>query len=349
MGGVERASANIANGLSNAGYEVILLTIFKRPHFFQLNSEIILLEPENFNKKSINLFKSVVWIKKNIYIYKPDQVIAFVKLYSAITAIALLGSRIPLYISERSSPLYRWPYHVNIFCKLAFWLRPPEGVLSQTKIAAESHKLYYRNSKIHILPNAIRDVKTFPEIKREKMILAVGRIKDYLKGFDILLNVFSLLENKDWELLIVGGDDDDDDKKLNEIAVALKIKHRVKFLRKTNNIDLYFARSGIFVMSSRSEGFPNALAEAMAAGCCCVAFDFIAGPRDIIIDKYNGYIVPDGDINEMTYKLDFLIKNDEIRRKIGEKAMDIMDKLSIDSISNKLVKIINDDKNRSSI
>ena len=66
---------------------------------------------------------------------------------------------------------------------------------------------------------------------------------------------------------------------------------RIKFLGKVEEIDKCYAYAGMFVIPSRSEGFPNALAEAMTAGCCCVTFDFVAGPRDIITNNINGIIV----------------------------------------------------------
>ena len=84
-------------------------------------------------------------------------------------------------------------------------------------------------------------------------------------------------------------------------------------------MDKIYAKAGIFVMPSRSEGFPNALAEAMAAGCCCISFDFIAGPRDLIDHNQTGLIVENGNIEALSKTIDELISKPEIRIKF-EKA-----------------------------
>ena len=84
--------------------------------------------------------------------------------------------------------------------KFAFSIKPPKGVIAQTNIAAEYQRKYFKKSKVVVIPNSVREVQLFPEIKREKVILAVGRLNDYLKGFDLLIESFAKLKNQDWEL-----------------------------------------------------------------------------------------------------------------------------------------------------
>ena len=109
---------------------------------------------------------------------------------------------------------------------------------------------------------------------------------------------------------------------------------------RTKAIEKWYKKSSIFVLSSRIEGFPNVLCEAMAYGCACVSFDCSAGPNEIITDKVDGYLVKNGDINALTKKMDFLINNPEERRRIGKEAMKISERLNIDSIMSKWDKII---------
>ncbi|SHE64373.1 Glycosyltransferase involved in cell wall bisynthesis [Psychroflexus salarius] len=339
MGGMERASVNTANGLHDQNCEVIFLSLFKKEHFFKLNPKIKLIEPEGFNITSLSFMKSISWIRKEVKAYKPDSVIVFNKLYGALVALALKGIDIPFYLSERSSPLFHWKFPFNIINKVAYEINPPQGVIAQTQIAADYQKKYFKKSEVKVIPNILRSIEVFPEIQREYHILAVGRLNDYLKGFDLLLEAFTLLNNQTWELHIAGGDENGE--ALKQQASKLGISDRVKFLGKVKNIDPVYAKAGLFVIPSRSEGFPNALAEAMAAGCCCVAFDFIAGPRDMITDNKNGVIVPEGDIRALAIAMDDLIKNANKRHTLGENAQQIKIKLNQKVIIERIKQFIN--------
>jgi GalNAc-alpha-(1->4)-GalNAc-alpha-(1->3)-diNAcBac-PP-undecaprenol alpha-1,4-N-acetyl-D-galactosaminyltransferase len=336
MGGMERASANTANGLNEAGYEVVFLTLFKKEHFFELNQGITIIEPDGFNKQRLSFYKSIKWIRSEVKKHNPDQVLVFNKLYGAITAFALIGMKYDYFLSERSSPLFIWKFPFNLINKIAYTLNPPKGVIAQTEIAANYQRKYFKKSKVVVIHNSVREVKLYPEIKRENVILAVGRLNDHLKGFDLLIEAFSLLENKTWELHIAGGDENGDALKLQ--AEELGVRDRIKFLGQVKDIDVCYAYAGIYVIPSRSEGFPNALAEAMAAGCCCVAFDFVAGPRDMIEHGVNGVIIPSGNVIQMATEIDALILDKRKRKQFENRALEIKQKLS----KKKIMMLINE-------
>ena len=82
-----------------------------------------------------------------------------------------------------------------------------------------------------------------------------------------------------------------------------------------------FAKSSIYVMSSRFEGFGLVLAEAMACGLPCVSFDCPYGPRDIITDKEDGYLVENGNIEALSKAIKQLIADEKLRQSMGEKAI----------------------------
>ena len=339
MGGMERASANTANGLNEAGCEVVFLTLFKKEHFFQLNQGITIIEPDAFNKQSLSFYKSIKWIRSEVKKHNPDKVLVFNKLYGAITALALIGTKYDYYLSERSSPLFIWKFPFNFINKIAYTLNPPKGVIAQTNIAAEYQRKYFKKTEVIVIPNSVREVQLFPEIKREKVILAVGRLNDHLKGFDLLIESFAKLKNQDWELHIAGGDEEGE--ALKEQAERLGVINRIKFLGKVKEIDKCYAYAGIFVIPSRSEGFPNALAEAMGAGCSCIAFDFTAGPRDIIVDGISGLIVENGNTTEMAKAIDYLIAHPEKRMQLSKEAIKIREKLNENLIAEKIKRFIN--------
>ena len=348
MGGVERATSNTLNGLVEnfKTDKLVFLSIFKREIFFKIDDKIKVIEPENININNINLLQTIFYIRKNCLIQQRNnekcKVLVFGKFYGAIVSLALIFTGIPIFVSDRQSPLYKWRLKTKFFNKIAYALNSPRGVIAQTEIAAEYQRKYFKKTEVIVIPNSVREVQLFPEIKREKVILAVGRLNDYLKGFDLLLESIALIKNQEWQLHIAGGDENGET--LKQQAEKLGIRHRVKFLGAVKDIDRCYAYAGIYVIPSRSEGFPNALAEAMAAGCCCVAFDFVAGPRDLISHNNNGIIVPESDIHAMAKTIDELILDDKKRVLLGKNAMVIREKLNKSVIVEKIKTFIEDEK-----
>ena len=343
MGGMERASVNLANSLHWEKQDVTYISFFKQDHFFKLHPGINLIEPAGFNIHSLSFLRTIFWLRSVIRKMKPDSVIVFNKLYGAITCLSLIGTNEKVYLSERSSPLYQWPKIQNILINIIFSLVKPYGVISQTNIAKEYQVNYFgKNVKIDVVPNALREITFYPEIKREKIILAVGRLNDPLKGFDRLLQAFALIEQEDWVLTFAGGQTDEDPL-LSKIISDNNLHKKVQFLGKVQDMDRVYASASIFVIPSRSEGFPNALCEAMAAGLACISFDFVAGPRDILTENENGILVEDGNIERLAIEMERLMQGDEERQRLGNNAKKIINKYNSSVISKKLLKFLADE------
>lgn len=313
MGGVERASTNIANGFVELGHDVTYIALIPEEPFFQLKSKYI--EPSGFNNTSMDLIKTLMYIRKEVSDIQPDAILCYTKFYAALTNVALLFTRYQIHVTERSSPLYPWPKRIEQFCRFSFSIKKVKGVISQTTIASEYHQKYYGKTRFIVIPNAVREIKSYPEIKREKIILAVGRFHDDCKGFDLLVEAFNLLNDSEWRLVFAGGTQEEG-KYLLDLAQDDK-KFKIEFLGAVKEMDMLYARAGIFVMPSRSEGFPNALAEALVAGCCCVSFDFIAGPKDLIEDGVNGVLVEAENYMMLGEKLSELVINKKERELYG--------------------------------
>lgn len=233
---------------------------------------------------------------------------------------------------------------MRIFSCLVYLFLKPAGVIAQTNIAANyQKKIYSKKTKICVIPNALRNVQLYPDVKRQNLVLAVGRLKDHLKGFDRLIEAFALIKNKDWKLAFAGGDEEGEH--LKNQARELGIYDRISFLGKVKDMDRVYAQAGIFVIPSRSEGFPNALCEAMAAGLPCISFDFVAGPRDIITDGLDGLLVEDGNIEALAQTIDFLIENPAERERLGQNALEIRERLKLEKIGKEHLDFILETKN----
>lgn len=321
MGGIERASSTIANFAAAQGYDVMYLAIFKHPRFFELNPAIHYNEPtDGTNISKLDIPKTIVRIRREIKKFNPDTVLAYNKFYASLTLIALAGTGRKVFISERSSPFYKWPAKIELINKLAVFLKKPTGIIAQTSVAAEHQQKKYGGVPVKIIPNAVRQIKLYPETARQKQILAVGRFGDRLKGFDRLIEAFALVEDKEWKLVFAGGAADESPE-LTERARQLGILGNIVFLGKVTEIDKTYAEAGIFVIPSRSEGFPNALAEAMIAGVPCISYDFTAGPRDIITPDVDGILVEDGNTEALGKAMNKLIADVDTREMLGKNAV----------------------------
>ena len=149
---------------------------------------------------------------------------------------------------------------------------------------------------ITVIPNAALAQDTPPYNPDNHRVIAVGRL-DYQKGFDRLLRAWAKLPEplrKTWHLDIFG--QGEWEQMLKDKCAALGIADSARIHQPTTRIFQEYAASEFLVMSSHYEGFPMVMIEAMACGVPAVSFEFLCGPRDIIVPEENGLTVPEGDI-----------------------------------------------------
>ena len=152
---------------------------------------------------------------------------------------------------------------------------------------------------------------------KSKTILAVGRLHEQ-KGFDLLLQAWKPIEKtySDWSLRIVG-----EGPKRAELEAQIESQglKRVVLVGATNNVLDEYEAASIFVLSSRYEGLPLALIEAMWSGLPCIAFDCPQGPAELLAED-RGWLVPNGDIAELTAQIAYALSHPEEALKRAQKA-----------------------------
>lgn len=163
-----------------------------------------------------------------------------------------------------------------------------------------------------------------------KRVIAVGRYV-YQKGFDLLLEAWAtvLKKHSDWHLYIYGYGDREP---YIELAKKINILDNCHLNNAVNDIDSEYAKSSIFAFSSRFEGFGMVLVEAMACGLPCVSFDCPCGPKDIIENEKNGYLVKSFNTEDFADKLNRLIENESLRVTMGNEALLSSNKYNINDI-----------------
>lgn len=153
----------------------------------------------------------------------------------------------------------------------------------------------------------------------EKRVLAVGRY-DYVKGFDRLLKAWAIVEKQvpDWSLAIYGDGDNSSYVKLrDELGIDAS---RCTLHGATSKIQDEYRASSVYVLTSRFEGLSMAMLEAISCGLPLVAFSCPCGPRDVVEDGVNGYLVENGNVKMLAERLISIMKSPEMLRKMGRAA-----------------------------
>lgn len=161
-----------------------------------------------------------------------------------------------------------------------------------------------------------------------KNVISVGRL-DFQKGFDLLIDAwrYVAVRHPDWHLNIFG--EGERRNALQQQIDKSDLSQHITLCGRTPDIAVEYSRHSIFVMSSRAEGFGLVLVEAASCGLPLISFDCPSGPREIVTDGENGYLIPHvGDIDAMAEKICLLIENAELRKQMGEKAKLMVDKFS---------------------
>ena len=173
-------------------------------------------------------------------------------------------------------------------------------------------------TNVTVIPNICSlDGQKIPMKSKHKTVLAVGRLHEQ-KGFDLLLQAWKPIEEKypDWTLRIVG--EGPKREELETLVKTLKLK-RVALIGRTNEVVNEYAQASLFVLSSRYEGLPLALIEAMWCGTPSIAFDCPHGPAELLTNNH-GWLVFNGDISALSAQLDYAIAHPEEAAQRAQKA-----------------------------
>lgn len=170
-----------------------------------------------------------------------------------------------------------------------------------------------------VIPNPLSFYPEHASTLQNKKVIAVGK-QGYQKGYDRLLSAWKMVVEKypDWHLEIYGTIAPE--MKLAAQSQELNIENRVHFYPPEKDIQSKYLDASIYVMPSRFEGFGMVLIEAMACGLPCVSFDCPQGPADIISHLEDGFLIENGNIEQMANTIIHLIEDESLRIKMGSAA-----------------------------
>lgn len=340
VGGAEFALSQIMNNLVRSGCEVSLLTfdtedksliyeLDKKIDWYrvQISSKVI----QTYKLLPGRLLKRVFYCATLLKKIKPQLLIGFTDFSNIFTLMLGLKSRIPSIVCERSNPIKRPT--LKKWKLLRYILFPfAKKIIIQTQAVRKKYPFYLR-SKMTVIPNFIKAPVATNNTKKMQRpyILNIGRLR-YVKGQDFLIRSFSLLAGKfpQWSLVIVG--EGSYRSVLENLISKLGLKDRVYLLGEISDPASILNETDIFAFTSRWEGFPNALAQAMAAGKAVVSLDCDHGPRDLIPTNEWGSLVSENCIHAYSRELQNLMESPERRLNLGNQAMKVTEKFNEEKV-----------------
>jgi len=346
-GGAERVISTLSNDLIEK-FEITIITLTKSKPFYPLDERIKVISCSDKSKKPKSFLESVQLnyklarqISKITKEEKIEVLIGFITSANVLTVIASKITGIPAIISERNNP--KVEYVPKFWRVLRHFLYPRANTLVlQTKGVKALYEKRISPKKLVILPNPIsRELtalkKDLEQKNREKIILTVGRLH-FQKRQDMIIRAFAKLNTKGWKLLIVGYGEER--KELEDLIEQNKLTDKIEIISKVKNIHEYYNKSSIFVLSSRNEGFPNALLEAMHFGLATISTDCEFGPADIIENGENGFLIDVDGREELIDRLAELMDDETLRQKFSRNAVESTRKYVAKNVVNQWEQLI---------
>ncbi|MDD3747063.1 MAG: glycosyltransferase [Anaerostipes sp.] len=325
-GGAERVMATLCNELSQK-HDVRLLCMKENETDYLLDDKVKFL---GANVKNKSFLKSVNFVKKNIKTWNPDVILSFMTKSNLIALVAKKISKknVPVIIAERTNPF------IASFKRIRKIIYPwASGAVFQTKQAQQYYKNIIKCESV-VLRNPLNpDFAIEPfKGKREKRIVSVGRLSDE-KNQKLIISSFSKIADRYPEYKVEIYGEGPLKKELQAQIDEFGLSSQIVLMGRKDNIQEHIRTAEIFVLPSNSEGMPNALLEAMALGCACIATDCpIGGSAFIIKNEKNGILIPMNDENKMTTELERLMTDCSFAQQLGEKAKKVIQDFSSEKV-----------------
>jgi GalNAc-alpha-(1->4)-GalNAc-alpha-(1->3)-diNAcBac-PP-undecaprenol alpha-1,4-N-acetyl-D-galactosaminyltransferase len=341
-GGAERVAATLVNHWSANGHKVALITVASTDLDFYPIDERVTRIALGLSRSSrgwcdfvVDNFKRVRKLRSAIRDFKPKVILSFIDSTNVRMLLASIGTGIPVIVEEHIDPKQHPLGRIVRLLRRLLYKRA-SAVVVLTPGIAQWASSFVKKEAIHVIPNPIseqfcKNGKLKPE-RNGHRVIAIGRLEAQ-KGFDMLLRAFAQCaqEHPGWTLNIIGDGSERD--RLQALAVVLHIDDRVSWALVVKEPERELHRSDLFVLSSRYEGLPMVLLEAMACGLPVVSFDCPSGPREIIRDGEDGLLVPPYDIDALTKAMSRLMGSEDERKRLGEGAAHVVERFGLAKIA----------------
>lgn len=342
-GGAERVTAHLANHWAARGWRVTVVTLTaKTDDFYRLHPSVsrIGLDVASTSRHPLSAvmgnIRRILALRRTLRLVQPDVALAMMSTSNILLALASVGLRDVVSVgSERIHPPRIPLGRLWEFIRSVAYGRL-DAVVALTSESAHWIRQNTRARKVPVVPNpaywplpVLEPSKPPPSrLVGRHILLAVGRL-DRQKGFDLLLQAFTQLafDFPSWQLVILG--EGPERQALEAQVRTSNLSARISLPGRVGNVGQWYEAADLCVMSSRFEGFPNTLVEAMAHGLPAISFDCETGPRDIIRHEVDGLLVPMENIGSLETALRRLMADSDLRARWGSLALDARERFSM--------------------
>ncbi|MCL4201003.1 MAG: glycosyltransferase family 4 protein [Pirellulaceae bacterium] len=340
-GGAERVLATLASHWAETGRQVTLVTLAEEAtdryplHPAVRRVGLALLQPSRSAWDALrNNWRRLCRLRAAIDASRPDAVVSFTDQMNVLTLLACRGAPWPVLIAERNDPRRQRMSRVWELLRRRTYPRCSVAVVQTEAVAAHVRQLVGQRP-VFVIANAVaaseperraRDASAPPR----PYAVAMGRLDDQ-KGFDLLIDAFARVaaDHPDLDLRIIG--EGPRRESLEQLASQRGLSARVHLLGWLDQPAAVLREAEFFVLSSRWEGFPNALLEAMACGLPAISFACDSGPAEIVRHGVDGLLVPPDDVAALAEAVDALMRNPELRRQMGTAAREVVRQFGYDA------------------
>lgn len=342
-GGAQRVMSSMANAWVDKGWSVSLITISNSDEdFFRLSGSVNRYALDQVSASS-NIIQAlsgnirrIYRLRKALIASRPDVVISFIDMVNVLTILSVTGLDVPVIISERVNPVQ---HSIGGFWE---WLRKKAYSRASALVVQERDVRQWALNQwpelnIHVIHNPVqlklqRIVKEPAPMSGRKWIAGMGRL-EVQKGFDLLIDAFAMAVPDipdEWGLVIIG--EGSQRRRLECLIKENGLEDRVLLIGEVAMPENYLFQSDIFVLSSRYEGFPNALLEGMASGLAVISFNCPSGPAEIIHHDIDGILVEHENVKDLSVALSKLILDDRKRSELKSAAVKNVERFAMEKI-----------------
>lgn len=312
-GGAERVMITLANNFFKQGYITDLILVEANgPYLKEVEPGVNIISLRS-RKAIFSLFPLMLYLRK----VRPDIMLSTLPTINIVAVLAnkltRIKTRLFVRVSITASMGERFENRVNerVISLLRRWaLKHSENIIAPSAGVADDLvlKLGIQKQKIKIIYNPI-DYQKIQTLASEsvpfffdfdpavRVVLAVGRMNPQ-KDFATLIKAFALAEQTENSVLLLLGEGGDREQ-LTKLVTELNLNNKVFMPGIVDNPFAYMKQASVFVLSSKYEGLPNVLLQALATGVPIVSTDCPSGPREILENGRWGCLVPVGDPNKM--------------------------------------------------
>lgn len=338
--GAQRVILNLTESLLSKGHQVTIVTTAEVENEYELpdgaKRVISDIRKEEITENRILNLKRRFCKLRNIWkMEKPDVIVSFIGKNNFMAVLTAWGLKVPVVTSVRGDPKEEY-YNKSMELLAKTLMGKSAGIILQTE-DAKAYFPKWMHRKITILSNPLNPdfIEAYFEGKREEKIVSVGRI-DANKNQKLIIDAFYQIAREFPKVKFVLYGEGEEREKLIQYVEKGPYQDRISLPGAVSNVKESIKTARLFVLSSDTEGMPNALMEALALGIPCISTDCpCGGPKALMGGKENGILVPVGDSKSMAEAMRIILSDEEVWRTYSRNAYKIVEELNPKAVNKK--------------